>query len=630
MTAAQVVMLAALVAPTPNVARQTTTGWCSPIITNVTGNVTVNCIGVDPRALKKLNAELNRTGRELSATIEEANEWAERYHELEARLNEPGPQMELSRQAEEYLHQGELDKAREILDRILKEDEKEESRIAADHYNRGLIAELQFQPLEALPHFEKAYRFRPENPEYGRRYAHILLHENQFDKAEPVLADVLERVRGLVAKEPDRYQAELGQVLSARAELEGDTQRFTDAERDLNEELKIFRELARTHPSEYSHELSRTLTDLGDIYKQSIRYRESEASYTEAIAILRSLPATALNRHGLAAALNNYANLLGMMDRYKEEDKAMEECVLIQRQLAGENPSAYEPELALALTNRGNDLSRSNPVQAEKLVNEALEIRTRLVAANPEAYLPSKANTLAILGSVYGNGGNHKQSQDAYRQSIAIYRELSSRMPLTFEPDLALELTLLGADYFLSGQINQAEDAFNESVGIYRRLARSSFDVYGAGLANSTSALASAYLMGGDAKRAEPLFSETIAICRRLVERNPIYFGPMTANMLTALGMSYTRQGNSEKAQTAADEAVEILKPLAVANPAEHGDELATAYMLGYLAWIDKQPTRACEMIGRAAETAYTPEKKKLLGTQFAACTKLAAAANPK
>ena len=39
---------------------QKSSGWCSPNIANVAGNVTLNCIGVDPRALKRLNAELSR------------------------------------------------------------------------------------------------------------------------------------------------------------------------------------------------------------------------------------------------------------------------------------------------------------------------------------------------------------------------------------------------------------------------------------------------------------------------------------------------------------------------------------------------------------------------------------------
>lgn len=38
---------------------QKTSGRCSPAIANVAGNVTVNCIGVDPRTLKRLNDRLS-------------------------------------------------------------------------------------------------------------------------------------------------------------------------------------------------------------------------------------------------------------------------------------------------------------------------------------------------------------------------------------------------------------------------------------------------------------------------------------------------------------------------------------------------------------------------------------------
>src|SRR5215831_21140537 len=91
------VLMAAQQPPPPFV--QTSSGWCSPNIANVTGTVTVNCIGVDPRALKRLNAELNRKNLQLADKIREANEWTIRYKELGARLNTDGGDSALSRQA---------------------------------------------------------------------------------------------------------------------------------------------------------------------------------------------------------------------------------------------------------------------------------------------------------------------------------------------------------------------------------------------------------------------------------------------------------------------------------------------------------------------------------------------------
>jgi hypothetical protein len=103
-----VVMTPLLKAPVGIV--QKTSGWCSPAIANVVGSVTVNCIGADPRALSRLNAELSRKNLAVADKIREADEWTSRYQEVEIRLREAGDDTALSRQAEEYLHEGELEK----------------------------------------------------------------------------------------------------------------------------------------------------------------------------------------------------------------------------------------------------------------------------------------------------------------------------------------------------------------------------------------------------------------------------------------------------------------------------------------------------------------------------------------
>ena len=65
---------------------QKSSGWCSPNIANVAGNVTVTCIGVDPRALKRLNAELSRKDLQLQDKIREADQWTSKVQGTEARL----------------------------------------------------------------------------------------------------------------------------------------------------------------------------------------------------------------------------------------------------------------------------------------------------------------------------------------------------------------------------------------------------------------------------------------------------------------------------------------------------------------------------------------------------------------
>jgi Tfp pilus assembly protein PilF len=616
------VLLAAAAAQGPAVVRQTTTGWCSPIITNVTGNVTVNCIGVDPRALKRLNAELNRASKELSAKIDEANDWTERYHELETRLNDAGPNEELARQAENYLHEGELEKARDILDRILTEDDKEVSRIAAHNYNRGLIAQLEFKPVEALPYFDKAYRFRPENLEYGSNYGAVLLAQHQYAKAEPVLTDVLERLPALAAKDPTKYGLELSRTLYGKGFLEEDTNRFTEAERDYKEALTITRELAASDPPEFNVRVSRVLTSLGNLYRRTLRYDQSERVFKEAIAIDRALPDSPQNRNTLARSLYSYSVLLSNMERNNEAFAAMNECVGIRRELATANPAAFEPDFALSLQNLADDYREAKKFEdAEKTARDAVNIQTRLSAANPDAYRPTLANALGILGNALGDAGKHEQALDAYRRSADIYRELSKTPPAAFEADLAVTLSTLGSEYDAAGRRQEAEACLRESLDIYVRLSQSSLEAYGERVVDVATILAGRYMQARDFERAEPFFRQSSEMTRRLAPVNPSYFRPLLADQLQFLAFIYLQNSAGDKIGPALDEAIQIHKELAASDPVRYGDSLASDYFLASQSLESKDVARACKLVGQAVDAAQKPEIKQRFQMQFQDCS---------
>jgi Tetratricopeptide repeat len=630
MMAAQIVLLAAVAAQNPTIVHLTTTGWCSPIITNVTGKVTVNCIGVDPRALKRLNTELNRASKELTAKIDEANDWAERYHELETRLNEDGPNEELAHQAENYLHEGELEKAREILDRILKADDKEESSIAAHNYDRGLLAQLEFKPREALPYFDKAYRFRPENPEYGSNYARVLLQQEQYAKAEPVLTDVLERIRVLAAKDPDKHGRELARILQNKGRLEEDTNRFPEAEQDFNEELRVSRELAKSNPSEFSIVVSQALTSLGNLYGDTMRYDQSERVFKEAIAIQRGLPESPLNRNTLAGSLHNYSIFLSNMDRDEEAFAAMNECVSIRRELAKANPAAYEPDFAFSLQTFADDLRVAKQLQnAEKAAREAVDIQTRLAAANPDAYRSTLANALGILGNVYSNAQRHEDAQAAYRHSVDIFRELARTAPAAFEPDLAVSLGNLGSEYFDDGKRKEGEASLREALALEVRLSQSSLEAFGQRVVRSATILAGAFILAKDFEHAEPFFRQASDMARRLVSLKSSY-RPLLAQQLQALALIYVQTSQSDKVAPVLDEAIQIHKELAASDPAHYGDSLASDYFLSSQ-WLEtKDPARACKFVGQAADAARDPELKQGFQTEFQDCKNNAAAPDPR
>ena len=114
---------------------QSTTGWSSPIQSG--NNNVVNCTGVDPRAETYLNDLLDRVKLDLKQKTAEANEWARRYLELNAQLEETKKQLAakgedatLVQTAQDLLHEGELAKAHAMFDRLIKFDEANVDRAA--------------------------------------------------------------------------------------------------------------------------------------------------------------------------------------------------------------------------------------------------------------------------------------------------------------------------------------------------------------------------------------------------------------------------------------------------------------------------------------------------------------------
>ena len=188
--------------------------WCSPA-QNGNGN-TVICNGVDPRAVNRLNELLDRKNLDLKQKTAEANEWARRYNELNAQLEETKKQLAakgedatLVETAQDLLHQGKLEEARAIFDRLLKSDEANVDRAAQDHFGRASVFALQFRLDEALPDYAKAYQYRPDDQRYAEAYAYALLKQRDYPKAEMVLQELLGQRRELAAQNPAAYRPDL-------------------------------------------------------------------------------------------------------------------------------------------------------------------------------------------------------------------------------------------------------------------------------------------------------------------------------------------------------------------------------------------------------------------------------------
>ena len=252
---------------------QASEGACHPPIVDISGAVTMECRGVEGKALEYLNARLSetlqrqllhpddprRTIRNLDDRIDDlhrqAEDWTKRYGELWDRLDDSEP----ARQARGLIQQGAIGAAEVILHELAARAPVGSAEAAAAHYNLGDAAMLRFDPAGALPRYETACRLELDNPLYASGYAMAAYRARYFDKAERGWTEALQRYRDLAAQNPGAYRPDLAATLTQAGILYSDTGRLTEARKTLAEALTITRALAVDDPGRYAG-LARSLT----------------------------------------------------------------------------------------------------------------------------------------------------------------------------------------------------------------------------------------------------------------------------------------------------------------------------------------------------------------------------------
>jgi tetratricopeptide (TPR) repeat protein len=287
-------------------------GWCSPAVGHTQGDVTIVCQGVDPKALQRLNELLDKKDLELQEKIREAEEWTRKYHELSQRLAEEGRDNELARQADALLKEGKLEDAGALLDRLIASGEAVVERVASNHFNRAQIFALQFKPLNALPHYEQAYRYRPNNPEYAHAHAVVLQKQKRHAEAEAIYQANLKTLHELAETTPSTHLPPIAMTLNNLAVLYGDTQRLKEAEAAYQEALTTYRQLAQANAPAYLADVAGTLNNLALLALTQGDTISADAWIVEALAINRPLWQNHPTAHGdgLARTLALKAMLL--------------------------------------------------------------------------------------------------------------------------------------------------------------------------------------------------------------------------------------------------------------------------------------------------------------------------------
>ncbi|HEU0087213.1 MAG TPA: tetratricopeptide repeat protein, partial [Pseudonocardiaceae bacterium] len=115
---------------------------------------------------------------------------------------------------------------------------------------------------------------------------------------------------------------------------------------------------------------------------------------------------------------------------------------LTSHRLAATNDPADHARLNFALGYRLTNAGRRE--EALAATSKAVEVYRRLAGVNPGAFEPDLALALNNLGAMLSNLGRREEALEATSEAVEVYRRLAGVNPGAFEPDLALALNNLG------------------------------------------------------------------------------------------------------------------------------------------------------------------------------------------
>ncbi|MBI4389321.1 MAG: tetratricopeptide repeat protein [Nitrospinae bacterium] len=308
---------------------------------------------INPKVVEQLTELVFQQNLELREKDKALKE--KKYLDVQKQLDEKKPTDPVSAQVKTLLDQGRFDEAGTALDKEIETQEKDAGLLAHHHFIRAEIFSLQFRPLQALPHYERAHRLKPGDPVYTHQYAATLQEQNRFPEAQAVYEQNLATLRRLAGQNPGAYEPDVAMTLNNLGALYYATQKHEQAAAAYNEALDIRRKLAEKNPEAYEPYVAMTLNNLGLLYADTQKHAEAENAYKKAL------------------------------DSY--------------RKLAEKNPGAYEPDVAMTLNNLAvlYVFNLNQPDEAWKLVEDGLEILRRLWIRYPPAFGDDLARSLMML-----------------------------------------------------------------------------------------------------------------------------------------------------------------------------------------------------------------------------------------
>ncbi len=535
---------------------QTTYGDCSPIINEVKGDVNIDCSGLPPKALVQLNKILKEQFSSLEKKIEEANKWKEKFDSLNNQLQISGMSDAMAEKARQFLEAGEFKKARHILDELAL---KEEKKLASIYYSRGLMHELEFNPLRALTEYKKASNLDPDKLDYVFSLAKVYYQQKQYKKAEENYEQVLFTYRNRAKSKPEDYNYPLAKALNNIAMVYRDTNRFKKAESHLLAALEIKKKL-QINGIEKKRIISNTLENLGKLYRAEKKIEEAKPQFEQSLKLRQFL--VTKNKKKFQPFV--VASLVDLGITF-QDDKQFEASEKKLKQALKENEEVENKLISSANRGQINNIlghlyieNKKNELAAKKF-NQALEIYEEFYERN-RAYGLEYASTLRNLGLLHQVLKQYEKSVAYYKQSLEIYRNLAEKNFPAFGNYLASTLTTLSLLYQEQGKLEPAVENYQEALSIFKQLKEINPTVFTSKVITTLTAMLEVYEKLDRVDAVNKTYDETLGLLRTEIKTNPEPYKNYLMNMLLLYSIHLFDHSSSEQGCKILTEAEKIKK----------------------------------------------------------------------
>jgi tetratricopeptide (TPR) repeat protein len=570
---------------------QQSTGACSPNISNVQGNVSVQFSGPGcsplgdedrrklslllknlPFLLDKVSQILSQGEKEIATRIDEGLEWKRKYEDLLAEWTRRGTAEDSLKTASELLKADKLTEAVSVFDSAIQDGAHAVDRQADLYFQRAKILELQRDFGAALLSYGNAYRLKPDS--FGHAYDFGLLLKDQSRIAESI--PLLNSALRLASESTNPAEIALAHHALGSAFLK--SRKISESVTEFERAAAGYRALFRDKPEAWRFTLAVSINSLGTAHMDAHSYDKAQAAFQEAI-LVSDLPSSPSDVQLVAAhadAVGNLAVLRAQSRIPGDAEKLFRKAIELYELLSKASPSMFRPELAKAYGNLGGYLATvGRDGEVEALYQQSLRVRETLALENQARHGAGLAIMLQRMGSWQRSVGRHEAAEASLLKSLEQCRMLNVAYPGIYEQQHAAAAGSLANLYFAKSNFEKSLDFHQESLGIYRKLHNLSPGVPSADVARTLRNMGAAYRQARRYGEALKSYREALGYFQELSRRSPDYFTDSVAATYGNMAITYAAMDAQGEAEANYKLAILMFRDLDKQSRQKYGSSLA-------------------------------------------------------